>query len=246
MSCALYAITTNAMKSENDDIALQAIEFWSNVCDEEITLAGEAAEAQESGEQPERVSKHYAQQALPSLVPVLVEMLARQDEHDDTEEWKPCKSAGVCLMLLANCCENAIVGHVLPYIFQNVTSEDWRRRDAAVMTFGSILGGPDRHTLQPIAVQFVPFLINFMQDISVVVRYSSAWAIGKLCDTVPEAVLQLPHDVLDSLVNALANNLRSEPRVASNVCWAINSLVSAAGESARESLPANTYPATFL
>jgi importin subunit beta-1 len=246
MSCALYAITTNAMKSENDDIALQGIEFWSNVCDEEITLAGEAAEAQESGEQPERVSKQYALQALPSLVPILVEMLARQDEHDDTEEWKPCKSAGVCLMLLANCCENAIVGHVLPYIFQNVSSDDWRRRDAAVMTFGSILDGPDQHTLQPIAVQIVPALIQFMRDVSVVVRDSAAWAIGKLCDTVPEAVLQLPHDVLDSLVNALANNLKSEPRVASNVCWAINSLVSAAGESARATLPPDTYPTSFL
>jgi len=246
MSAALYTITTAAMKSENDDIALQGIEFWSNVCDEEIQLASEAAEARETGVQPDKVSKQYALQALPTLVPILVEMLARQDENDDTEEWKPCKSAGVCLMLLANCCENAIVGHVLPSIFQNVNSDDWRRRDAAVMTFGSILDGPDRQTLQPIAVQVVPFLINFMQDTSVVVRDSAAWAIGKLSDTVPQAVLNLPHNLLSTLVTALADNLKSEPRVASNVCWAINSLVSAAGESAREALPSETYPQTFL
>ena len=246
MSVALYAITTTAMKSENDDIALQGIEFWSNVCDEEIQLASEAAEAQEAGEQPERVSKQFALQALPSLVPILVDMLARQDESDDTEDWKPCKSAGVCLMLLANCCENAIVGHVVPYIFQNVTSEDWRRRDAAVMTFGSILDGPDQTTLQPIAIQIVPYLITFMQDASIVVRDSSAWAIGKLCDTVPSTVLNLPHNVLDTLVNALANNLKSESRVASNVCWAINSLITAAGESAREGLDDDVHPPTFL
>lgn len=247
MQQALFPITTTAMKSENDEIALQGIEFWSNVCDEEVQLAQEAEEARELGntEQLERESKKYAQQALPTLVPILVDMLTRQDENDDTEDWKPCKSAGVCLMLLSNCCGNDIVTHVLPYIRQNVSSDDWRHRDAAVMTFGSILDGPDPQTLQPIAVQIVPFLINFMRDSSIVVRDSAAWAIGKLCDTVPEAVLSLP-DFLDTLVVALEQNLNSEPRVSTNVCWAINSLVTAAEEVARERTSPNGHPETFI
>jgi len=32
------------MKSEVDDIALQGIEFWSTVCDEEVDLAIELSE----------------------------------------------------------------------------------------------------------------------------------------------------------------------------------------------------------
>ena len=32
------------MKSNVDEIALQGIEFWSNVCDEEVDLAIEASE----------------------------------------------------------------------------------------------------------------------------------------------------------------------------------------------------------
>lgn len=37
-------ITVEAMKSDMDEVALQGIEFWSNVCDEEMDLAIEASE----------------------------------------------------------------------------------------------------------------------------------------------------------------------------------------------------------
>ena len=37
-------ITLNAMKSENEQIALQGVEFWSTVCDEEADLSIEAIE----------------------------------------------------------------------------------------------------------------------------------------------------------------------------------------------------------
>ena len=39
-----FQITVDAMKSEEDEIALQGIEFWSSLCDEEVELALEAAE----------------------------------------------------------------------------------------------------------------------------------------------------------------------------------------------------------
>ncbi|OXB69429.1 UNVERIFIED_CONTAM: hypothetical protein H355_002159, partial [Colinus virginianus] len=45
MGPALFAITIEAMKSDIDEVALQGIEFWSNVCDEEMDLAIEASEA---------------------------------------------------------------------------------------------------------------------------------------------------------------------------------------------------------
>ncbi|PKU26975.1 importin subunit hypothetical protein [Limosa lapponica baueri] len=44
MGPALFAITIEAMKSDIDEVALQGIEFWSNVCDEEMDLAIEASE----------------------------------------------------------------------------------------------------------------------------------------------------------------------------------------------------------
>jgi importin subunit beta-1 len=61
---ALFPITLEAMKSENDQVALQGIEFWSNVCDEEIDLAIESQEAKNAGQTPEHMSRHYARGAL--------------------------------------------------------------------------------------------------------------------------------------------------------------------------------------
>lgn len=67
-----------AMKSDVDEIALQGIEFWSNVCDEEINLAIEESEASELGEPPQNTSYSYAKGALQYLVPILMQKLTQQ------------------------------------------------------------------------------------------------------------------------------------------------------------------------
>lgn len=66
------------MKSSKDKVALQGIEFWSSVCDEEADLSIEAAEALESGRPPEQTSKFYVKGAMQYLVPVLLEILTQQ------------------------------------------------------------------------------------------------------------------------------------------------------------------------
>lgn len=62
-----------------------------------------------------------------------------QEEFDDDDEWNPCKAAGVCLMLMATCCEDDVVPHILPFVKDNISSPDWRYRDAAVMAFGKCM-----------------------------------------------------------------------------------------------------------
>ena len=233
MGPALFAITVQAMKSDIDEVALQGIEFWSNVCDEEVDLAIEASEAAEQGRPPTRTSRFYAKGALQYLVPILTQSLTKQDEHDDEDDWNPCKAAGVCLMLMASCCEDAIVPFVLPFVQENISGNtEWRLRDAAVMAFGSILEGPEPSILKPIVEQALPTFIELMRDRSVVVRDTTAWTIGRICELIPEAVLG--DDVLKELLTTLVNGLTSEPRVAANVCWAFNSLAEAAYEAAEK------------
>jgi importin subunit beta-1 len=230
MGPALFAITLQAMKSEHDEVALQGIEFWSNVCDEEVDLAMEAQDAQETGVPAARNSKFYAKGALQYLVPILTETLCKQDENDDEDDWNPCKAAGVCLMLMATCCEDDIIPHVAPFVTANIGHADWRRRDAAVMAFGAMLEGPDPAALRQFVEQAFPVLINLMRDESVVVRDTTAWTIGRICELIPEAVLN--PNYLTVLLEALVMGLAAEPRVSANVCWAFNSLAEAAYENA--------------
>lgn len=165
-----------------------------------------------------------------------------QDENDDDDDWNPCKAAGVCLMLLATCCEDDVVPHVLPFIKEHIKHPDWRYRDASVMAFGSILEGPELSQLKPLVIQVragaglsegrdcvrsvcdvsvslqaMPTLIELMKDPSVVVRDTTAWTLGRICDLLPEAAINEVY--LAPLLQCLIEGLGAEPRVASNVCW---------------------------
>ncbi|XP_076225790.1 importin subunit beta Fs(2)Ket isoform X1 [Nomia melanderi] len=230
MAPALFPITLEAMKSDIDEVALQGIEFWSNVSDEEVDLSMEEGEASDGGRPPVKVSRHYAKGALQYLVPVLMKKLTKQEEFDDEDDWNPSKAAGVCLMLLSSCCEGAIVPHVLPFVKDNIKSADWRYRDAALMAFGSVLGGLDTGTVKPLVEQAMSTLIELMYDNSVAVRDTAAWTFGRICEIIPEAAINETY--LSPLLEALIHGLDAEPRVAANVCWAFTGLAEASYESA--------------
>ncbi|XP_075212315.1 importin subunit beta Fs(2)Ket isoform X2 [Lycorma delicatula] len=230
MGQALFPITLEAMKSDIDEVALQGIEFWSNVSDEEVDLAIEETEASEIGRPPQRTSRFYAKGALQYLVPVLMEKLTKQEEFDNEDDWNPSKSAGVCLMLLATCCEDSIVPYVLPFVKHNIKNSDWRYRDAALMAFGSILSGLENGTLKPLVEQAMPTLIELMYDSSVAVRDTVAWTFGRICEIIPDAAISPAY--LKPLLESLVNGLKAEPRVAANVCWAFTGLAEAAYETA--------------
>ncbi|KAI1721587.1 HEAT-like repeat domain-containing protein [Ditylenchus destructor] len=232
MNRALFPITLHAMKDDNDEVAMQGIEFWSNVCEEELNLAVETEEAEEQGQTPVHVSKHYAKGALQHILPILTETLAKQDESDDDDEWTPAKAAGICVMFMAQCCGDAIVDPILPFITNHFGDPNWHFREAAIMAFGSILEGPSKVTLLRLVEQAINPLIVTLTDSNLAVKDTAAWSIGRVCDTCEDLVTK--EEILNVLLPALSVALQDQPRVATNVCWAISSLVKAAYKVATE------------
>ena len=137
-------------------------------------------------------------------------------------------------MLMSNVCENDIVQHVLPFVEANIQHTSWNNREAAIMSFGCILEGPDTAALKPLVSQvFYPFLVNMLRDSSAAVQDTAAWAIGRVCEILPE--LAVASEYVQHLVSELLEALNREPRVAANVCWAFTSLSSAAYEYTTDS-----------
>lgn len=243
MGPALFAISVSAMKSPNEDVALQGIEFWSSVCEEESELQLELEEAMEEGRPPVNASRYYARGALQYLVPILLQRLTEQKDCDDDDEWNPCKAAGVCLMLLSSCVSDDIIIHVMPFINENIRSQNWQFRDAAVMAFGSIVEGSTQEKLKPIVEQSMNMFIQLLQDPNVIVRDTATWTIGRICESVPEAVIT--EAALQPLLEGLVVGLSAEPRVARNACWSLSSIAVAAMDLIRpqddEDVTVETY-----
>ena len=99
----LYNITVKAIKEDQEEVALQAIEFWSTVCDTEAELLEEPDDSEPC--------HNFIKAASPHLTPILLEQLTKQEEgleQDDTG-WNIATSAGTCLGLAARVVRNDIV-----------------------------------------------------------------------------------------------------------------------------------------
>ncbi|KAJ1979530.1 karyopherin Kap95 [Dimargaris cristalligena] len=227
MEKALFGLTVFGMKHEEEKVALQAVEFWSTVCDEEIELALDAAEAAENNEQPDRISHQFANLALPQILPVLLFLLTKQDEDADEDEWNVSMAAATCLSLLAQCVEDAIVAPVIPFIEGNIRHNDWHQREAAVMAFGSIMEGPSDPVLSPLIQQALPVLIEMVKDPVVHVQDTTAWTLGRILDCHITAIQFDVH--LQPLIAALLGGLSDNPRIVSNCCWSIMTLAEQLG-----------------
>ncbi|KAJ1945548.1 karyopherin Kap95, partial [Linderina pennispora] len=239
MEKALFGLTVIGMKSEEEKIALQAIEFWSTVCDEEIELSIEEAEMMELGQQFDRTNFQFAKTALQQVLPTLMFLLTKQDEDADEDEWNVSMAAATCLSLMAQTVENDIVPPVIPFIEQNIRNQDWHFREAAVMSFGSILDGPESAVLMPLVSQALPVLIEMVKDPVLQVKDSAAWTLGRVCELLVECIQIDVH--LHSLISALVGGLEDSPRIVSNCCWAIMNLSDQLGGVEAETYPLSQY-----
>lgn len=149
----------------------------------------------------------------------MTETLAKQDDNDDDDEWIPSKAAGVCIMFLAQCCGDAIVDAILPFITQHFNNINWHYREAAIMAFGSIMEGPSKENLMRLVEQAISSLILTLSDNHLAVKDTAAWAIGRVCDSCEGLVTK--QEILALLLPALSAALQDQPRVAANVCWVI-------------------------
>ena len=232
---ALYQLTCGSihkatMEQEEDDVGQQAVEFWTTVCDEELEINEDMEEARLAHTEPERTSHRFVQQGLQSLVPLLLEAMCKQEEEAEDDAWNMAMAASTCLAKIAQTVCDEVVAHVMPFIDKHINSPDWRRREASTLAFGSILEGPSANILQQYMPGAIEAVIRKMADPSIAVKDTAAWTIGRICEFRGDAILpqhlqmmmRAPEDPQGE--GALLVGLKDDPRVATNVCWALHKL----------------------
>jgi importin subunit beta-1 len=135
---------------------MQAIEFWSSVCEVESEIIME--------NNPDRVHHRFANAVYPTIVQILLQLLTLVEEGDEEDDWNVPLAAGTCISLFAGTVGPDVLKEVLPFVEQNLASPNWKFRDAAIMAMGSALEpieqGP--YVDQINAVSFVPFFFLFL------------------------------------------------------------------------------------
>ncbi|KAI9104858.1 karyopherin Kap95 [Phlyctochytrium arcticum] len=234
MEKALGSLTLWGMRHEQEEIVLQAVEFWSTICEEEIEL--EAELEADDDEDSSIVNYHFAKKATPELVDALWWLMTKKEEEDDEDEWNVSMAAATCLSLLANASRDTIVEPVLQFVQTHIQSSDWRYKDASIMAFGSIMDGPNPELLEPLVVQALPLLIGMMKDPVLQIKDTTAWTLGRICEILPSAIKP---EILPPFIEAILAGLQENPRVALNCAWALMSLGENLGVSDEDG---DTYP----
>jgi importin subunit beta-1 len=237
----IFAITSKAVKEDEEPVALQAVEFWSSICDEEI----EIQEEDFTGDS-EVPYFQFIKQALPALVPMLLETLTKQDEDQDQEEgaWNLAMAGGTCLGLVARAVGDDVVPLVMPYVQENVSKPDWRCREAATYAFGSILEGPSLAKLAPLVNVALNFMLSAMKDENTHVKDTTAWTLGRIFEFLHGPNVQFPvitQENLPLILAVLLESIKDTPNVAEKVCGAIYFLAQGYEESTGAPSPLSPF-----
>ncbi|KAI5077587.1 hypothetical protein GOP47_0007411 [Adiantum capillus-veneris] len=240
----LFTITSKAVREDEEGVALQALEFWSSICDEEIE-AQEEYGAEFSGDSEVPYFK-FIKQALPALVPMLLETLTKQEEDQDQEEgaWNLAMAGGTCLGLVARTVGDDIVPLVMPYVQENIAKPDWRFREAATYAFGSILEGPSLEQLTPLVQVAFNFMLNAMKDQNTHVKDTTAWTLRRIFEFLHGPSVDTPvvnQNNLSLIVEVLSEGIKDAPNVAEKICGAIYFLAQGYEESGGPTSPLSPY-----
>ncbi|KAL2540277.1 Importin subunit beta-1 [Abeliophyllum distichum] len=221
----IFNITSKAVREDVEPVALQAIEFWSSICDEEIDILDEyGGDFTADSEVP---CYYFVKQALPALVPMLLETLLKQEEDQDQDEsaWNLAMAGGTCLGLVARTVGDDIVPFVMPFIEENITKPDWRQREAATYAFGSILEGPSPDKLMPIVNVALNFMLTALtKDPSSHVKDTTAWTLGRIFEFLHGSMVETPIITpanCQQIITVLLQSMEDAPNVAEKACGAI-------------------------
>ncbi|KAJ7967125.1 transportin 1 [Quillaja saponaria] len=247
-----YMLQVN--KDTDDEVALEACEFWSAYCDAQLP--------------PENLREF-----LPRLIPVLLSNMVYADDdeslveaeeddslpdrdqdlkprfhasrfhgsdelEDDDDDvvnvWNLRKCSAAALDILSNVFGDEILPTLMPLVQAKLSAsgdEAWKEREAAVLALGAI-GEGCINGLYPHLAEIVAFLIPLLDDKFPLIRSISCWTLSRFSKFVVQGIgNQKGYEQFDKvLMGLLGRILDSNKRVQEAACSAFATLEEEAAE----------------
>lgn len=225
----IFELTVTAATKDEEDVALQAVEFWSTVAEIEGDLMEEEEDLEEN--MPSRVL-HFIEVAVKPLCGLLLELLTRQDEYAEEGELNISNAAGTCLALVSRVAGDHVINEVMPFVAKFINSAEWKQKEAATLAFSAILDGPSSEAMTNLVDQAIPVMTKQIVETSGPARSqnqsdgqrllkdTTVFTIGRIIQYFPDQI----YERLDETMNALSAAIQDEARIASKACWAIHNL----------------------
>ncbi|KAJ3327361.1 karyopherin beta, partial [Blyttiomyces sp. JEL0837] len=223
MDKALNDLTLQYMRHANTEVALQCVEFWSTICETELSIKNEVDVHGYSNS----YNFNFVQAVHDKLILTLLFLMTRKVEDEDDDEWSISLAAATCLSLVASVIGDAVFDQVIPWIEQHLQSQDWHYREAAVMAFGSIVEGPSPDRINFFIANSLTAFISMLQDSNLQVKDSTAWTLGRISQAIAPSAIR--PEQLNSLISAIVNGLNEDSKVASHCAWCIINLAERLG-----------------
>ena len=206
-------LTHGAMNPDDEDCAMQAIEFWCTVCDAET---GEG-------------SKGYIAAAYPTLLPTICELMCQQDGDED--EFGVAQRASIFIELCAAVVHDSLLGELMPFLTENFGHQDWHKREAAAYAFGAVIESCSASLLTPLIHDALPMLLTGMTEKSLHqrVRDTSAWVLGRITEHQFNCVVP---DFQRDIMKAAHMGLADKPKIARQACYMLHSVAETQEEHA--------------
>jgi len=233
---ALYMITMKASETDVEAVALQAIEFWSTLAEDEERIQSDLEQLEE-GEETELKYLRLVESALKPLCQLLTKLMCRQKDGADGDEMTVSSSAATCLALVSTVVRDKIVPEVLPFIQTNINNPDWRFKEAATLCFSAILEGTSTSKMSQLVKEVLPVLFQQMNDPNDVVKDTTIFTIGSIAKNHPDPLIN--EHILPSALNAIGMGIKDEPKIAAKACWAIHNIAEAFEEQQNEDQQTN-------
>ncbi|XP_057537106.1 transportin-1-like isoform X2 [Amaranthus tricolor] len=240
-----YMLQVN--KDGDEEVALEACEFWSAYCDAQLPL-------------------ETLKEFVPRLIPVLLSNMvyadddeslneAEEDESvpdrdqdlkprfhssrfhgsDDVEEdddvvnvWNLRKCSAAALDILSNVFGDEILPTLMPLIQANLATNDdqsWKHREVAVLAIGAV-GEGCINGLYPHLQEIINFLIPLLDDKFPLIRSIACWTISRFSKFVVQGIgEQKGNEQFDKVLTGLLRRiLDSNKRVQEAACSAFATL----------------------